>query len=69
MTKTRVITNCYLTIWNNWQNDSPLNYKGDYYNIDFMTPFFNPGPINTKFPKIILAAVNKNPKSIARMIP
>mgnify|MGYP001160845085 FL=1 len=50
---------CIDQIWNNWQNDSPLNYKGDYYNIDLMTPFFNPGPINTKFPKIILAAVNK----------
>ena len=47
-------------IWNCWQNGDKLNIKGDYYNIDLMTPFFNPGPISNEFPKIILAAVNTN---------
>ena len=47
-------------IWNCWQNGDKLNIKGDYYNIDLMTPFFNPGPISNEFPKIILAAVNAN---------
>ncbi len=32
-------------IWDNWQNGTPLRFKGDYYQFTLMTPFFNPGPI------------------------
>jgi alkanesulfonate monooxygenase SsuD/methylene tetrahydromethanopterin reductase-like flavin-dependent oxidoreductase (luciferase family) len=32
-------------IWNTWQNDAPLNFRGEYYKITLMPPFFNPGPL------------------------
>lgn len=31
--------------WNTWQNDAPLNFRGEYYKITLMAPFFNPGPL------------------------
>lgn len=31
--------------WDTWQNDSPLNVRGEYYKITLMAPFFNPGPL------------------------
>ncbi len=49
---------CINQIWECWQNGKELNFNGEYYKINLMTPFFNPGPINFDFPKICLAAVN-----------
>jgi probable F420-dependent oxidoreductase len=31
--------------WDCWQNGTRLNYRGDYYKITLMSPFFNPGPL------------------------
>src|SRR5512145_1037493 len=31
--------------WDNWQNGTKLNYRGEYYKITLMSPFFNPGPL------------------------
>jgi probable F420-dependent oxidoreductase len=31
--------------WNCWQNGTKLNYRGEYYKITLMSPFFNPGPL------------------------
>ena len=30
--------------WDCWQNGTKLNYRGEYYKITLMSPFFNPGP-------------------------
>ncbi|PWH18659.1 MAG: LLM class F420-dependent oxidoreductase [Anaerolineae bacterium] len=32
-------------LWDTWQNGTPLNFRGEYYKITLMSPFFNPGPI------------------------
>ena len=32
-------------LWETWQNNIPLNFRGDYYKITLMSPFFNPGPL------------------------
>lgn len=32
-------------LWQTWQNNTPLNFRGEYYKITLMSPFFNPGPI------------------------
>lgn len=37
-------------LWNTWQNDAPLNFRGEYYKITLMPPFFNPGPLSS--PKV-----------------
>lgn len=45
-------------VWENWQMGNKLEFRGKYYNIDIMTDFFNPGPINKPHIPIFLAAVN-----------
>jgi probable F420-dependent oxidoreductase len=45
-------------IWDCWQNGSPLNFRGQFYKLTLMTPFFNPGPIDTPQVPIFIAGVN-----------
>ncbi len=35
-----------------------LNHHGDFYNLDFITPQWSPGPIDAPDPKVDIAAVN-----------
>ena len=44
-------------IWDSWQNETPLKFRGDFYTHTLMTPFFNPGPNPFGMPKIYVAAV------------
>ena len=46
-------------IWDCWDTNSALNFRGEYYTHTLMTPFFNPGPTPTDIPKILLAAVGE----------
>lgn len=32
-------------LWDTWQTGAPLNFRGEYYKITLMSPFFNPGPL------------------------
>jgi probable F420-dependent oxidoreductase len=45
-------------IWDCWQNGTRLNFKGQFYTFDVMTPFFNPGPIEHPKIPVFIAAVN-----------
>jgi alkanesulfonate monooxygenase SsuD/methylene tetrahydromethanopterin reductase-like flavin-dependent oxidoreductase (luciferase family) len=38
--------------WDTWQNGAPLNFRGEYYKITLMSPFFNPGPLPALHPPI-----------------
>jgi len=31
--------------WDCWQNGTKLNFRGEYYKVTLMSPFFNPGPL------------------------
>ena len=44
--------------WDTWQNGAPLNFRGEYYRITLMSPFFNPGPIEHPNIPIYIAGVN-----------
>jgi len=44
-------------IWDSWQNETQLKFRGDFYTHTLMTPFFNPGPNPFGMPKIYVAAV------------
>ena len=44
-------------IWNAWQFDEPLNFRGEFYSHTLMTPFFNPRENPFGIPKILMAAV------------
>ena len=44
--------------WNTWQTGTRLNIKGEYYKLNLMTPFFDPGPIDHPDIPIFIAGVN-----------
>ena len=44
--------------WHTWQTGESLNFRGDYYKLTLMTPFFNPGPIEYPEIPIYIAGVN-----------
>jgi probable F420-dependent oxidoreductase len=44
--------------WRTWQHGEPLNFRGRYYKLTLMTPFFNPGPIEHPEIPIYIAGVN-----------
>jgi probable F420-dependent oxidoreductase len=46
-------------IWDCWENDTKLNFQGEFYQHTLMTPFFNPGPNPYGRPKIYLAGVGE----------
>jgi probable F420-dependent oxidoreductase len=47
------------SIWGSWQEGTRLNFSGKYFNLDLMTPFFNPGPIEHPIIPVYLAGVNQ----------
>ncbi|MCA1666355.1 MAG: TIGR03617 family F420-dependent LLM class oxidoreductase [Thermomicrobia bacterium] len=45
-------------IWEAWQHQTPLAFKGEFYAMDLMTPEFSPPPLAVPPPGIQIAAVN-----------
>lgn len=52
-------------LWDCWQNGTKLNYRGDYYKITLMSPFFNPGAIKHPDIPIYIAGVNRGLAKLA----
>ncbi|MEJ5254374.1 MAG: LLM class F420-dependent oxidoreductase [Acidimicrobiales bacterium] len=46
-------------IWESWETDDKLDFRGEFYTHTLMTPFFNPGPNPYGPPKVFLAAVGE----------
>ncbi len=46
-------------LWDCWQNGTKLNFRGEYYRLTLMSPFFNPGPIPHPNIPIYIAGVNR----------
>lgn len=44
--------------WDCWQNGTKLNYRGEYYKITLMSPFFQPPPLIVGEIPIYIAGVN-----------
>ena len=44
--------------WDCWQNGTKLNFRGEYYKISLMSPFFNGGQIGNPNIPIYIAGVN-----------
>ncbi len=44
--------------WHTWQTGERLNFRGEYYKLTLMSPFFNPGPIRYPDIPIYIAGVN-----------
>ncbi len=45
-------------IWESWEKGTKLDFRGRYFHLDLMTPFFNPGPIDHPSIPVYVAAVN-----------
>lgn len=46
-------------IWETWQTNVPLNYRGEFYKHTLMTPFFQPVPLENPHIPIYIAGVNE----------
>jgi len=46
-------------LWDTWQNGTPLNFRGRFFKLTLMSPFFNPGPIAHPNIPIYIAGVNR----------
>ncbi len=46
-------------VWNCWQMGNKLDFRGEYFSLSLMPPFFNPGPIGKPRIPVFVAGVNK----------
>ncbi len=46
-------------LWDTWQNGTRLNFRGQFFQLTLMSPFFNPGPIAHPNIPIYIAGVNR----------
>ena len=54
----REYVNAVRAFWDCWQNDKPLSFAGEKYNLNLMVPQFNPGALEDPDIPIHLAALN-----------
>jgi probable F420-dependent oxidoreductase len=52
-------------IWDTWQNGTPLDFRGEFYQHTLMTPFFDPGANPYGAPRVFLAAVGEHMTRVA----
>jgi probable F420-dependent oxidoreductase len=57
--KLREVVLALRAIWECWQKATPLRFRGEFYHLDLMTPFFNPGPIDHPNIPVFIAGVNQ----------
>ncbi|MGE3620891.1 MAG: LLM class F420-dependent oxidoreductase [Acidimicrobiia bacterium] len=52
-------------IWASWEDESKLDFQGDFYTHTLMTPFFSPGPNPHGNAKVFLAGVGRHMTEVA----
>jgi probable F420-dependent oxidoreductase len=56
--KMKDVVGAMRAVWRTWQTGERLDYKGRFFSIDLMTPFFSPSPIESPEIPVYLAGVN-----------
>lgn len=56
--KLRELIGAVRALWSTWQTGERLNFRGEYFKLSLMSPFFNPGPIERPEIPIYIAGVN-----------
>lgn len=57
--KMRDVVLALRSVWQSWQTKGRLDYNGEFFKLDLMTPFFSPGPISTPRIPVYIAGVNR----------
>jgi probable F420-dependent oxidoreductase len=57
--KLREVILALRALWDTWQNGTQLNFRGQFFKLTLMSPFFNPGPIAHPHIPIYIAGVNQ----------
>ncbi len=57
--KLREVILAVRALWDTWQNGTRLNFRGRFFRLTLMSPFFNPGPIPHPNIPIYAAGVNQ----------
>ncbi len=57
--KLREVILAMRALWDTWQNGTRLNFRGRFFKLTLMSPFFNPGPIAHPNIPIYIAGVNR----------
>jgi probable F420-dependent oxidoreductase len=57
LARLRDVVGAIRAVWAAWRDGTPLRYRGPFYSLSLMTPFFTPPPFTGTIP-IYLAAVN-----------
>ena len=57
--KMREVILAVRAIWESWQNQSRLNFQGEFFKLTLMTPFFSPAPHEYHRIPIFVAGVNQ----------
>lgn len=57
--KLRELIGALRAFWQAWQTGERLNFRGEYYKLTLMSPFFTPSPIKHPDIPIFIAGVNK----------
>ncbi len=63
--KMREVILAMRAFWDCWQNGTKLNFRGEFFKLTLMSPFFNPGPHDYPNIPIYIAGVNKNTCQLA----
>jgi len=56
--KLRELIGSLRSFWHSWQSGERLNFRGDYFKLKLMPPFFTPAPIQHPDIPIFIAGVN-----------
>jgi probable F420-dependent oxidoreductase len=56
--KLRELIGAIRALWSTWQTGERLRFRGEYFNLSLMSPFFDPGPIEHPEIPIYIAGVN-----------
>ena len=57
--KIREVILAVRAFWECWQNGTRLNFQGEYFKLNLMTPFFSPAPHEYSHIPIFIAGVNR----------
>ncbi|GIK42178.1 MAG: LLM class F420-dependent oxidoreductase [Chloroflexota bacterium] len=56
--KMREVILAMRAFWDCWQHGTKLNFRGEFFKLTLMTPFFNPGPHDYPHVPVYIAGVN-----------